>query len=384
MASDRRILVTGGTGFIGGRFAEVIHLTGFGRVRVGVRRWAGAARAARFPVEIVLCDVLDRRQLAEAMAGVSAVIHCAVGDDEVVVTGTRNVLDAAARAGVERVVYMSTAEVYGRPSGTIDETCPFARGVSSYGDVKILAEEACWDAYARGLPVTMFRPSIVYGPWSTSWTAALAERIASGRWARYERFGEGICNLVYVDDLVAAALSSIDRPVAGQAFNIGGRELLTWNDYFDRLNAAMGLPPLQVAAATNARVRSVAHGAGRVVARFGKAHAGRLLSSLQSRGGVAAKALKSVKQWLRTTPSSGELDGLYNRKAVYVWSKAEQLLGYQPQFDLDTGLALSVEWLRYAGIVNGASGAEHAAAPARGDTAIPHQTDRQAINVGAS
>ena len=113
MPADPLILVTGGGGFIGGRFAEVIYLTGFGRVRVGVRRWAGAARAARFPVDIALCDVLDSPQIAEAMRGVDVVIHCAVGDRRVIEEGTGNVLDAATRAGVSRVLHLSTAEVYG-------------------------------------------------------------------------------------------------------------------------------------------------------------------------------------------------------------------------------------------------------------------------------
>ena len=103
MSAERVILVTGGGGFIGNRFVEVIHLTGFGRVRVGVRRWASAARAARFPIEIVLCDVLDDRQIAAAMHGVDVVVHCAVGDERVIVEGTRNVLEAGrAQSGVAR------------------------------------------------------------------------------------------------------------------------------------------------------------------------------------------------------------------------------------------------------------------------------------------
>ena len=97
MPADRVILVTGGGGFVGSRFSEIMFLTRFARPRVGVRNWAGAARAARFPLDIVLCDVLDRRQVAEAMKGVSVVVHCAVGGRQVIVDGTRNVLEAASR-----------------------------------------------------------------------------------------------------------------------------------------------------------------------------------------------------------------------------------------------------------------------------------------------
>jgi nucleoside-diphosphate-sugar epimerase len=354
MRSEPVILVTGGGGFIGGRFAEIIYLAGFGRVRVGVRRWGGAARAARFPVDIALCDVLDSRQVAEATKGVDVVIHCAVGDRQVIVEGTRNVLDAAMRAGVSRVIHLSTAEVYGRVSGRIDETRQCAPTGSAYGDAKILAEMVCRDHGLRGLPVTIFRPSIVYGPWSDVWTAALAERLQSGRWGRYARYGDGFCNLVYVDDLVAIALASIHQDKAvGQAFNVGGPETPTWNEYFDRLNAAMGLPPLPVRSAPSAKTASLVTAAVRSAAQAGFACCGRTLRNVYERGGWAAMTMKRVKRWLNTSPSPGELEALYSRHAIYDWSKAERLLGYSPSFDLDLGLRLSVDWLRHVGLVNG-------------------------------
>jgi nucleoside-diphosphate-sugar epimerase len=354
MPAERLILVTGGGGFIGGRFAEVIHLTGFGRVRVGVRRWGGAARAARFPVDIALCDVLDSRQVADAMKGIDVVIHCAVGDKQVIVEGTRNVLEAATRAGVSRVIHLSTAEVYGPVGGRVDETRQCAPTGSDYGDAKILAETLCWDHCLRGLPVTIFRPSIVYGPWSDVWTGALAERLQSGRWGRYARYGDGICNLVYVDDLVAIALSSIHQDTAaGEAFNVGGPQTPTWNEYFDRLNAAIGLPPLAVRSAPSAKATSLVTAAVRAAAQAGFACCGGTLRKVYERGGWPAGAMKRVKRWLNTNPSPRELEGLYSRKAIYDWSKAERLLGYRPTFDLDLGLRLSVDWLRHAGLVNG-------------------------------
>ncbi len=353
MRAERVILVTGGGGFIGGRFAEVIHLTGFGRVRVGVRRWGGAARAARFPVDIALCDVLDSRQVADAMKGVDVVIHCAVGDKQVIVEGTRNVLEAAARAGVSRVIHLSTAEVYGPAvSGRVDETRECAPSGSAYGDAKILAEAVCRDHCSRGLPVTIFRPSIVYGPWSDVWTGELAERLQSGHWGRYARYGDGICNLVYVDDLVAIALSSIHQETAaGEIFNVGGPQTPTWNEYFDRLNAAMGLPPLGVRSAPSAKATSLVTTAVRAAAQAGFACCGGTLRKLYERGGWPAATMKRVKRWLNTNPSPHELEGLYSRNAIYDWSKAQRLLGYRPTFDLDLGLRLSVDWLRYAGLV---------------------------------
>lgn len=360
MPADRVILVTGGGGFIGSRVAEIIFLTRFARVRVGVRSWAGAARAARFPVDIVLCDVLDSRQVAEAVKGVGAVVHCAVGERQVIVDGTRNVLEAAARAGVSRVVHLSTAEVYGPAvSGRIDETWPCTPTGGAYADAKIDAESLAWQHNSRGLPVTILRPSIVYGPWSEQWTAALAERLRSGRWGRYARYGDGTCNLVYVDDLISVALRSIDADSAvGQAFNVGGPDIVTWNEYFDRFNAAMGLPPLEVQSAPRTRTRSMVTGTFRAAAHVVLARHGELLMRIYERGGLTAIGMKRVKGWLNTTPSSAELERLYSRNAIYDWSKAERLLGYRPAVDLDRGLRLSVDWLRYAGLLNQAESLE--------------------------
>jgi nucleoside-diphosphate-sugar epimerase len=352
--TDPVILVTGGGGFIGNRFVEVIHLTRFGRVRVGVRRWAGAARAARFPIDIVLCDVLDVAQLAAAMDGVDVVVHCAVGDERVIVEGTRNVLEAAARNQASRVLHISTAEVYGSDvSGRVDESRPCTTAGSAYANAKAQAERLVEEYGARGLPVTVFRPSIVYGPWSEQWTAALAERLRSGHWRRYARYGEGECNLVYVDDLVAVALSSIRSDNAvGQAFNVGGPDRVTWNEYFDRFNRAMSLPPLEVRSAGRAKVKSIAAGAVRTAAHVLLARHRTTLQGLSDRGGWVSAGMKGIKRWAHTSPSSTELEHLYSRKAVYDWSKARELLGYRPAFDLDRGLRLSVDWLRYAGLLN--------------------------------
>ena len=201
--------------------------------------------------------------------------------------------------------------------------------------------------------MTIFRPSIVYGPWSDQWTAALAERLRSGRWRRYARYGEGTCNLVYVDDLVAAALSSIHSDyAAGQAFNVGGVDIVTWNEYFDRFNRAMGLPPLEVRSAQRTKAKSIAAGAVRTAAQLLLRRHRTILRDLSDRGGWASAAINGLKRWVHTNPSSTELEDLYSRKAIYDWSKAQRLLGYRPAFDLDRGLPLSVDWLRYAGLLN--------------------------------
>jgi nucleoside-diphosphate-sugar epimerase len=181
----------------------------------------------------------------------------------------------------------------------------------------------------------------------------LAQRLQSGRWARYEGCADGTCNLVYVDDLVAAALTSIhDEKAAGQAFNVGGPDLVSWNEYFERLNAAMGRPPLDVLSTSRARAESMVTGVFRSAAGVMLDRYREGLMRRYERGGLLAVAMKRVKGWLNTVPSSNEFEDLYNRKAVYDSSKAQRILGWRPAVDLDQGLRLSVEWLKYAGVLN--------------------------------
>src|SRR5215472_6847251 len=116
------VLVTGAGGFVGGTLVEALHFAGGYRVHAGIARWSSAPRIARLPVKLVQCDVLKTDELAEAVAGAGYVIHCAVGEDpSIIVDGTKNVLRAAAKAGVNRVIYLSSVAVYGEANGAIDE-----------------------------------------------------------------------------------------------------------------------------------------------------------------------------------------------------------------------------------------------------------------------
>ncbi|MBI4787669.1 MAG: NAD(P)-dependent oxidoreductase [Chloroflexi bacterium] len=343
----RTVLVTGATGFIGGWVAEAMYLSELGRVRAGIKNWAHAARLARWPIEIVPCDVLDPDQLALAMSGADLVVHCAVGNRVVVVEGTRNVLAAAQRSGVERVVHLSTAEVYGNASGNIAETCGYQYTGSEYADSKIDAEKLCWEFSSRGLPVTVLRPSIVYGPFSETWTVNLAARLQSGNWATYDGYGDGICNLVYIDDLISAIVIALTHPRAvGEAFNIVGPQVVTWNQYFESLNAALGLPELRAASSSRSRVKSAATDLIRSSSKNVRDHFDQPIGQIRRRFDWADEMVSHLKRLVKSTPTARELQNLYSRRAIYIADKACHVLGWEPQTSLEAGLKMSVAWLR--------------------------------------
>ena len=341
------MLVTGAGGFIGGRVVEVLSLSGRRPVRAGIRRWSSAARIGRFQPEIVLCDITDPEAVRAALDGVQAIVHCAGGSPEANVAGTECLLKAATESEIERFVHLSSVAVYGEASGDVDERHPLAADGSPYAEAKIEGERLCLMYAAEGLPVVILRPSIVYGPFSASWTIEFAERLGAGPWLLPDEATRGTCNLVYIDDLVAAILLSLEtKQGVGEAFNISGGERVTWGEYFRALNHAMGLGDLSP---KGALVSRLAAGAMMPVRRTGKwalQHFQKPIMHMYQRYRPVKAVLKRVEGMIRQTPTTGEFT-MYSREVFFTVDKAARSLGYRPAFTMADGVELSAAWLRH-------------------------------------
>lgn len=343
------ILVTGAGGFIGGRIVEILHASGRGPVRAGVRRWSTAAQIGRLPVQIVACDVEDPASLAAAIQGVRAIVHCAVGSPEVNVVGTRNVLEAARVAGVPRIVHLSTIDVYGRADGTYTEDVPPKREGAAYGDSKIAAEEAVEEYRARGSQIAVLRPTIVYGPGSASWTVEFAERLLAGTWLLSEEDTSGLCNLVYVDDVAGAVLRALETPEpCNETFNVNGPEVIAWAEYFRRLNAALGMPTLPKVSRGKSHLAASAMAPVRMTAKWVLKRAPGLVMGVYQRSALARRLMKGAESVIKQTPTANEFH-LYTISARFPTDKAAQLIGWRPAIGVDDGIALSVAWLKHLG-----------------------------------
>ncbi|MDJ0763952.1 MAG: NAD(P)-dependent oxidoreductase [Myxococcota bacterium] len=347
MSENKRVLVTGAAGFIGARVCEILHGAGYATVRAGIHKWGSAARIGRLPIEITRCDLLRPEQLAAAMDGVDQVIHCAVGSAETNTTGTQNALTAALNARVKRFVHLSTIDVYGDATGVIDETAPCVKTGKEYGDTKIAAEEAVQEAATRGLAVSILRPTIVYGPFSALWTVGPAERMIAGRWFIADELAQGTCNLVYVDDLVQAAVRALESDAAvGEAFNVNGPDRPTWCQYFHALNNGMGLPPLRPATRTTSELSATVMMPVRKAAKMILANFEKPIMTVYQRSEIARKIMKGAEGAIRSTPTTQEFT-LYSKVLDLPTTKAQEILGYRPSFDMAEGIRLSVAWLKH-------------------------------------
>jgi nucleoside-diphosphate-sugar epimerase len=244
------VLLTGATGFIGGRLAT--RLAGEGRsVRCLVRPGADTSRLAPLGVELAVGDITRPATLSGAAAGVSHVVHCAamvsdwatVAEIEAVNTaGTRNLLEAAAAADVKRFVHLSTTDIYGHPggNGTIEETQRPAGFSNWYAETKLRAEAEVRRSTA--FDTVLIRPATVYGPGSKEVVGEIAKAIQRRQMLLIDR-GRPIAGLCFVENAIDAVALALDHEAApGETFNVTDGLPVTWRQLTEDLAAGLGCP----------------------------------------------------------------------------------------------------------------------------------------------
>jgi NADH dehydrogenase len=227
------ILVTGGTGFVGGHVVEALRGRGLD-VRCLVRDPARAGSLTELGAELARGDVTQPHTLAPAAAGCDTVVHLVAirqGKPEqfqrIMVDGTRNLLRAAREAGAVRFVHMSAL-------GTSAET----KDLVPYYGAKWQAEE---DVRASGLRFVIFRPSFVFGrDGGILPTFAKLARLAPVT----PIIGGGTNRIqpIWADDVAACFAAAAERDdVNGRTFELGGPDVVTWNEFWTRLKRALGV-----------------------------------------------------------------------------------------------------------------------------------------------
>lgn len=231
-------LVTGASGFIGSAVVRALLQAGHD-VRVLLRPQSNRTNIEGVSVATVTGDLADRTSLARAVAGCDALFHVAadyriwVPDPDhiyrVNVDGTRELMLAAADAGVSRIVYTSSVATLGLngDGSPADEDTPatIADMVGHYKRSKFLAEQAVHELFERaGLPVVIVNPSAPVGPRDIrpTPTGRLILDAARGRMPAYVDTG---LNLVHVDDVAVGHVLAFERGRIGERYILGGENM---------------------------------------------------------------------------------------------------------------------------------------------------------------
>lgn len=226
-------VVTGGSGFLGRAFSRALTAKGYEVRGIDVRPGPN----------VLLADVTRPGAWREAFDGADLVVHAAAVVQEsgdaatfwrVNVEGTCTVLDAAAAAGVGRVLHLSSIVVHGRdfPDG-VDETGPVRMTGNPYTDTKVASEHQALMAAAAGrVPVTIVRPGDCYGPHSSQWTIRPVELLRRNLFILIDG-GRGILSPTYVEDLVNGALAAAESPdTVGEILHVTGGEGVEARTFF--------------------------------------------------------------------------------------------------------------------------------------------------------
>ncbi len=251
-----RLLVTGGTGFIGSHLAEQGRRRGAEVVVLGLtdrpEERANTESLTRQGVEVLAGSITDPELCRRAVRGATHVFHLAVAmreggkSDEffesVNLDGTRRLLEAASEEAVQRFVYCSTIGIYGhRAPGVTREDSPLAPG-NIYERTKVSAERLVGEfAAERGLPFVILRPADVYGPRDQR-LLKLFKGVSRGRFPLFGR-GDGRRHMVYVDDVVSAFFRACERAEAlGEGLIVAGPRACTLKELVEEVRRTTGSP----------------------------------------------------------------------------------------------------------------------------------------------
>jgi nucleoside-diphosphate-sugar epimerase len=384
--------VTGGTGFIGGRLIEVLTAQYGMTVRAVMRNnnsGPGAYRAAGCGATLVQGNITDEAAMIEAIKGCDYVFHCAFGtsgdvkaDRHVIVNGAKALARAAAVNKVRHFVNLSTMVVFGDTPAVVDETfTPTKMWNWPYPHDKLAAEGVMLAENARSkLPITTLRLGSIYGPWGPAFTYYPIACLTNGRVVLVDE-GRGVSNAAYIDDVIQAMILAATR-VGDQPemFIIRGPDRVTWRQFYDAYEAMLGTDSL--VCMTPGEIRSHDRRAQMAAIRGALPQAIGILKrdptfkALASRLPLIKSGWKFYRRYInrpspiatlpKTTPEAGDqrplhvlpemMRGYYASTTDYRIDHARNVLGYEPAFDLDRGMAMTQAWAKWAGLIRANEG----------------------------
>lgn len=327
-----KILVTGGTGFLGRRTVE--QLVTDHDVRLLVRP---TSSRDRFPASLEFAegDVTDAASLVRASEGCDAVLHAAAlvkilapgpDFDRINVGGLDNVLAAAEANGIERLVYVSSFMALGPtehgPGGRLDESAPVddRTWINHYERTKTLSDRAARQAIDRGVAMNVVYPGVIYGPGELT-EGNIAVRhvldLAHKRLPALLGSPDRVWNYSFVEDVAAGIVSVLEQAPAGERYVLGG-ENVTQGDFYRTVEKVFGIET----------------------------------PGLRMPNALAKLSGAMMKGWAQLTGGTPQLTPdlveVYQHDWALSSQKAADAFGYAPR-SLEQGLTETFEWLKAAG-----------------------------------
>jgi nucleoside-diphosphate-sugar epimerase len=318
-ANAKRVLVTGGSGFVGINLVRDLVARGYAVTSYDVMPFDYPDMRDR--ITEIQADIRDAEAVDRATSGHQFVVHAAAALPRhkprdilsIDIDGTRNVLDAARRHGVARVVHLSTTAVYGIPDhAPLLESDP-VHPLGPYGDAKVAAEALCAEYRAHGRVVSVLRPVAIIGPERLGVFAILFDWAMDRRHFPLIGSGANRYQFVHVADLCQAivACMTLAEEMVDETFNVGARDFGTMRDDYQAVLDAAGFGRRIIAVPAAPMIWSL-----------------RILERMR---------LSPIYRWIYESA---------DRDAYVSIEKAERQLGFVPRYSNADALISNFEWYR--------------------------------------
>ncbi|MFC1505062.1 NAD-dependent epimerase/dehydratase family protein [Thermodesulfobacteriota bacterium] len=352
----KKVLVIGASGFIGGRLVEKLILDHQHIPKCLYRNYGKLSRIARFNVDLVHGDILFPENYEKDIADCDIFVFCVHGKGKDIelnwkinTIGLENMLKIAVKNKIKQFIFLSTTAIYeeGQNQGEFNEKNIPNIIKKDYAGGKIKGEELCKKYSKRyGLKITILRPTIVYGPFAPSFTIYPAELIKSGALKDYGFF-TGLCNPIYVDDVVnSIVFTFLNKDAINETFIISSGETIEWLKFYNYFSVAISGKKLSQE---------------NFMAYKLKATPLRLLKTiLKSLVGFAPDLAKSVYgfikskgsgdwTWVKGVDVSTLKPNFYKKRLVFRTDKMKNRLMYIPEYTFEKGFEITKEWLKHQG-----------------------------------
>lgn len=330
--SDKQVFITGGSGFLGINLIRLLLERGYRIVNYDIAEFDYPEKNQ---IQSIVGDVRNPELLERSMQGSDAIIHCAAAlplysKEDIFSTdidGSRNVLEAAKKLGVKRVIYISSTAVYGVPDHhPLYETDPLI-GVGSYGISKVKVEKMCEEYRKQGLCVTVIRPKSFVGPERLGVFALFYDWAKDGHNFPVLGDGKNRYQLLDVEDICRVICDCLSLPEekVNDVFNIGAKEYTTMREDYQAVLDRAGY-----------KKRIIAIPAGPAIALL------KILEKLK---------ISPLYAWVYATAAKDSFVSI---------EKAERILGFRPRFSNKDALLRNYEWyLEHLHDFEGKSGVSH-------------------------